>query len=398
MATEQGFSNQKKKGKAQFKTIHSTGSDSFGTVAIQKSLTKLQLGEIIDDVSEIIGDDGQLKYWQIKVTTSIPSANVGDVIRIDVPVSFESLKYFEFEIMGLDDDKTFYVLPISPEAPEIGAEISFHRWITTTADASGQTNISGTISLPPEGVVVFNDSTPLAANGVYGSASYDITNFAVIQVGVFSNVASATNGVQVQFSPDNVNWDHSHSTTYAGGSGIGYVFNAEFKYMRVRYTNGATPQTTFRIQVLLKKAPVKQSLYTISQSVTGNMFAELGKNVIVGETTGGGGGYVNVKVNPSGALTVENTPSTLSSSFVEALTISNVSATSISLTGAKWIRIEADPTNTVALRWKMAGVATASSGMRLAAGGFAEIYSAGTLSVIAEGVAVNQKLFITFGS
>jgi hypothetical protein len=29
------------------------------------------------------------------------------------------------------------------------------------------------------------------------------------------------------------------------------------------------------------------------------------KSVIVGETTAGGGGYVNVKVNPSGALTVE---------------------------------------------------------------------------------------------
>ena len=300
--------------------------------------------------------------------------------------------------MGLDDDKTFYVLPISPEAPEIGAEISFHRWITTTADASGQTNISGTISLPPEGVIVFNDSTPLGAGGISGSASWEITNYAVIQVGVFSNVASATNGVQVQFSPDNVNWDHTHQTTYSGGTGVGYVFNAEYRYMRVRYTNGATPQTTFRLQVILKKAPVKQSLYTIDQAVSGNMFAELGKNVIIGKTTGGGGGFVDVKVNPSGALTVENTPSTLNSNFVEALTISNVSATSISLTNAKWIRIEADSTNTVALRWKMVGAATASSGMRLAAGGFAEIYSAGTLSVIAEGVAVNQKLFITYGS
>ena len=35
------------------------------------------------------------------------------------------------------------------------------------------------------------------------------------------------------------------------------------------------------------------------------MFAALNRSVISGVTTGGGGGYVNVKVNPSGALTVE---------------------------------------------------------------------------------------------
>jgi len=37
------------------------------------------------------------------------------------------------------------------------------------------------------------------------------------------------------------------------------------------------------------------------------MFAELGKTVIIGKTTGGGGGFVDVKVNPSGALTTETT-------------------------------------------------------------------------------------------
>ena len=151
-----------------------------------------------------------------------------------------------------------------------------------------------------------NSSTvALGAGGVFTGTAFDITSYAAINVNVKSDVASATNGVKVEFSPDGTNWDHSHSTTYTGATGVGYIFNAEFRYARVVYTNGASAQAFFRLQTIFKTTLVKSSLYTLDQTVTGNMFAELGKNVIIGKTTGGGGGFVDVKVNPSGALTTE---------------------------------------------------------------------------------------------
>lgn len=172
-------------------------------------------------------------------------------------------------------------------------------------------SVLGTISSQLDGLS-FVDSdnttqTPLGANGVYTGTATNITKFAAINVNVVSNVGSATNGVTVQFSADGTNWVHSHSTTYSGGSGVGYIFNAEWQFYRVVYTNGPVAQGTFTLQTILKEYPVKQSLYTIDQAVSGNMFAELGKNVIIGKTTGGGGGFVDVKVTPSGALTVEAT-------------------------------------------------------------------------------------------
>jgi len=148
-------------------------------------------------------------------------------------------------------------------------------------------------------------TTPLGAGATFTGQSFEITKYAAINVCVKSDVASATNGVKVEFSIDNTNWDHSHSTTYSGGSGVGYIFNCEFRYARVVYTNGATAQGHFRLLTIFKLNAVKQSLYTLDQTVSGGMFAELGKNLIIGKTTGGGGGYVDVKVNPSGALTVE---------------------------------------------------------------------------------------------
>ncbi|NCX93777.1 MAG: hypothetical protein EBX40_03775, partial [Gammaproteobacteria bacterium] len=47
----------------------------------------------------------------------------------------------------------------------------------------------------------------------------------------------------------------------------------------------------------------------ISSTLTDNTLAAMTRSVITGVTTGGGGNYVNVKVNPSGALVTENTQS-----------------------------------------------------------------------------------------
>jgi len=169
-----------------------------------------------------------------------------------------------------------------------------------------------------------NSSTvALGAGGVFTGTAFDITSYAAINVNVKADVASATNGVKVEFSPDGTNWDHSHSTTYSGTTGVGYIFNAEFKYARVVYTNGASAQAFFRLQTIFKTTLVKSSLYTLDQTVTGSMFAELGKTVIIGKTTGGGGGFVDVKVNPSGALTTETqlTAGTANIGDVDVLTL-----------------------------------------------------------------------------
>lgn len=338
MPTEQGYSNQKKKGTAQFKTIHHTGNNAYGTPAIQKALYEITASSAITAVTEVFGSDGQVQFWKI----SIPAhgASVGNVLRIETA----PLINFEFEVMVVPNPGFLYVLPIAPSIPTAGMTAIVMGWVTAKADSSGSPIVSyspaplefvldgvatqvekdtvtpaNTIPLPVEiigggasevlleGYVDPNNSstTPLGAGGVFTGTAFEVTNYAAINVNVKSDVASATNGVKVEFSTDGTNWDHSHSTTYSAATGVGYIFNAEFKYARVVYTNGATPQGIFRLQTIFKTTLVKSSLYTLDQTVTGSMFAELGKNVIIGKTTAGGGGYVDVKVNPSGALTTE---------------------------------------------------------------------------------------------
>lgn len=60
----------------------------------------------------------------------------------------------------------------------------------------------------------------------------------------------------------------------------------------------------------------------LTDTLTDNTLAKLTRSVIVGHTTAGGGGYVNVKVNPSGALTVDASNSTgLSVSTMPTVTV-----------------------------------------------------------------------------
>ena len=398
MASEQGYSNQKKKGKAQFKTIHQVNSNAYGESVINKYLFELAPGNLyITDIQDVLGSNGQVEFWKFEVVSH--GASVGHMFRIK-DTADQALFNFEFEIISVIDSDNFTVLPISEAKPSLGDGGTFWGWVTGAADANGNliisqgpvqfvkdstvvqvtedtlnplnnnplpvklTSVTGDINITAndlnvdiestrssveignsagDKVVVdlnndaatyalkvkdddandFLDSiddkiismgfedpgnsstTPLPAGGVFTGTAFDITKYAAINVNVKSDVASATNGVKVEFSTDGINWDHSHSTTYSAATGVGYIFNAEFKYARVVYTNDGSPQTIFRLQTIFKATKVQGSLYTLDQTVTGSMFAELNRSTIIGKTTSGGGGFVDVKVNPSGALTVE---------------------------------------------------------------------------------------------
>jgi hypothetical protein len=366
MPTDSGYSNQKKKGIAQFETVHPLGSAAYGKQVSNKALCELNSLATIASVTDVLGNNGQIEFWKIEVTAH--GASVGNVLRI----TSGALLNFEFDIVQIVDANNFYILPISDVKPTTAMTAVIMGWVTQKLALDGSTSVS--VTTPPssyyyngapqfvnqdtlnasnnkalpnlafffedavqtpvfkdtvtpanskplpveiiagsssevllEGFVDPNNSstTALGAGGVFTGAAFNITSYAAINVNVKSDVASATNGVKVEFSTDGTNWDHSHSTTYTAATGVGYIFNAEFKFARVVYTNGASAQGIFRLQTIFKTTKVQSSLYTLDQTVTGNMFAELNKSTIIGKTTGGGGGFVDVKVNPSGALTTE---------------------------------------------------------------------------------------------
>lgn len=178
----------------------------------------------------------------------------------------------------------------------------------TLAEQQVQSGILQDISDQQLGVLNSGNSsvTPLGIGGVFTGVAVDIKDFSAICVAAATDQSSATNGLSMQFSPDGTNWDHKHEFTIAA-PGVSWTQAAELRYFRIVYTNGAVAQTYFRLTTILKRQQTSPSRYTVEQPLFGGQMADINKSVIFGKTTAGGGSYVDVKVNPSGALTVEAT-------------------------------------------------------------------------------------------
>jgi hypothetical protein len=103
-------------------------------------------------------------------------------------------------------------------------------------------------TLPERGLLelVAHTTTPLPANGTWTSG----TESALITGRLVGSCFSDQSGtLYIEQSPDGTNWDVVDSFSVTGGSGIGFSVEKVCPYARVRYVNGATAQTVFRLYV-----------------------------------------------------------------------------------------------------------------------------------------------------
>lgn len=147
-------------------------------------------------------------------------------------------------------------------------------------------------------------STPLGIGAVFTGAAYDITNCGIVFVNVYTDQASATDGLSIQQSSDGTNWDHSDEYTIPAGGTKNYSINPHSRYFRVVYTNGAVAQTAFRLQTILKTQNAKDSSHRIKDTIIGDDDCTLVKAALTGEN--GDGNWHNVKTTADGNLTISD--------------------------------------------------------------------------------------------
>lgn len=94
----------------------------------------------------------------------------------------------------------------------------------------------------------------LASGAVFTGTFTDVTTFAQILVTAASDVASAANGLELQYSNDGVttNFTKFYDVEAGLGSGKPVPSPVRGKFFRVKYTNGGTAQATFTLQTILK--------------------------------------------------------------------------------------------------------------------------------------------------
>jgi hypothetical protein len=133
MPTENGYSNQKKKGQSQFKTINQVGSNQFGNPISQKTLfDKTPSAIAITAVADILGVEGQVEFWQI--TLPLHTASKNDVMRMITG----TLLAWEYDILQIVDANNFYILPISDTKPIVAETAKVLGWTTSKSSQEGE--------------------------------------------------------------------------------------------------------------------------------------------------------------------------------------------------------------------------------------------------------------------
>lgn len=121
--------------------------------------------------------------------------------------------------------------------------------------------------------------TPLGIGGNFTGAWTDITQFGLIYVNVVADAESAADGLSIEQSSDGVNADHSDDFMISANVGKNFSINTYARYLRINYTNGASVQTYFKLQVILKSHG-KSSTHRITEDITTEDDAELVTSII----------------------------------------------------------------------------------------------------------------------
>lgn len=154
----------------------------------------------------------------------------------------------------------------------------------------------------------------IAGGGTFTGAWEDVGGYTNLSITIRADQDSATDGLALEYSTDGVLVDAADYYTITGSSiGVQYTVGIAAKYFRVRYTNGPTPTSVFRLQVVYHTTAPKPSSIRVEDAITGENDAELQKAVITGKTPDGL--YANSQTQGIDSSNTSNTPLNASATY-----------------------------------------------------------------------------------
>lgn len=185
-----------------------------------------------------------------------------------------------------------------------------HVNIDGAMDTNVYTNLDEVRTFSASHICSENSSTtPLGANAEFVGGWQTTLDYSEVIVSVFADKDSATDGLKIEWSAmGDVAEENDEFTIYAN-VGKTFSFPSHRQYVRVRYKNNGVAQTKFSMQTMVKRFASKGSSHRLLDPLSAQDDAIVTKSQIVGLTAAGGhaGELTDVKVNPSGALSIDGT-------------------------------------------------------------------------------------------
>ena len=124
-----------------------------------------------------------------------------------------------------------------------------------------------------------SSDTTLGISEVFEGEWQDTLDYGYIFVGPTTDQASAIDGLEVLWSADGVTEHDSDVFSISANTGKIFTFGAARRYIKIRYTNGTTPQTLFSLETRLSRVFMPSSSHRIQDSIVDDDDAELVTNV-----------------------------------------------------------------------------------------------------------------------
>ena len=191
---------------------------------------------------------------------------------------------------------------------DIGGGIKVQRVKVQFGADGSAIDVSSATPLPvrQENTISTDNSTTalLGIGGNFTGTSEDVSQFSTVAVIFDSSHDSATDGMTVEWSTDNSNWDKMESFTYTAADGARHFqFPIAAQHFRVNYTNGGTGQTTFRVQTIFHTVYIGTTIHRLVDSVNPDRSATLSKSITMAQAAGTGD-FVPVQATTAGNFKV----------------------------------------------------------------------------------------------
>jgi hypothetical protein len=144
----------------------------------------------------------------------------------------------------------------------------------------------GLVVAIPNHISTLNSTTELLGiDGEFPGVAEEMTNYAIMFVNVYSDVASATDGLCIDASPDGTTWYQTECYTIAADTYKTFSLQCAAKYFKIRYKNGGVAQTTFHIEVKLCTKNALDSSHRVDDIISDQDDATLNKSVLTAQRT-----------------------------------------------------------------------------------------------------------------
>lgn len=186
--------------------------------------------------------------------------------------------------------------------------------------ASDQSPIKTDIAFGTQSVGNSSVAT-LTAGTTFTGAWENVTDYAIIAFSLFSDQASAVNGLSTQWSSDGSNVDVIDNSDVFAGAGRAFSLSVRAKFFRIVYTNGPVNQATFRLTTIYHKTGTGLISRPMTQNLTDNNYAQTVRSA------------VNAKL-PSGSYKALSMGQTVSVDALSVVIASDQSAIPVTFIGS----------------------------------------------------------------